>query len=88
MTSASNTHGGQETTLISLYVTMMHWGAIVVPPGYTDEVVSAAGGNPYGTTVTADGTLSEETRAAIRHQTTRLVQIAERLAGELAGVNA
>jgi NAD(P)H dehydrogenase (quinone) len=84
MTSASNAHGGQETTLLGLYTTMMHWGAILVPPGYTDPAVSAAGGNPYGTTVTAGGDeLTEETKAAIRHQTVRLIEVAERLEGAL-----
>ena len=38
MSSAINPHGGQETTLISLYTTMMHWGAIIVAPGYTDPI--------------------------------------------------
>ena len=33
MTSAQNPHGGQETTLIGLYTTMMHWGAIIVAAG-------------------------------------------------------
>lgn len=75
MTSASNTHGGQETTLQTLYITFMHWGAIIVPPGYTDESVFASGGNPYGTSVTAGGDpLSDETKASIRHQTKRLVE--------------
>ena len=37
-TSAQNVHGGQETTLLSLYVTAMHWGSIIVAPGYTNEV--------------------------------------------------
>jgi NAD(P)H dehydrogenase (quinone) len=32
-TSAQNVHGGQETTLLSLYVTAMHWGSIIVAPG-------------------------------------------------------
>jgi NAD(P)H dehydrogenase (quinone) len=82
MTSASNTHGGQETTLQTLYYTFMHWGAIIVPPGYTDESVFAAGGNPYGVSVTADGNpLSEETQALIRFQTRRLLEMAGRLKG-------
>ncbi|MBW3571088.1 MAG: NAD(P)H:quinone oxidoreductase [Gemmatimonadetes bacterium] len=82
MTSANNAHGGQETTLIGLYTTMMHWGAIIVPPGYTDPVLKAAGGNPYGTTVTATGgELSDEIKAAIRHQTRRLVEFAGKIAG-------
>ncbi len=55
MTSAMNPHGGQESTLLSLYTTMYHWGVIVVTPGYTDEVTYAAGGNPYGTSVSVDG---------------------------------
>lgn len=47
-TSAQNPHGGQETTLLALYNTFYHWGCIIVPPGYTDEVLFASGGNPYG----------------------------------------
>jgi NAD(P)H dehydrogenase (quinone) len=81
MTSAQNPHGGQETTLLAAYVTFMHWGAVLVPPGYTDPAVFASGGNPYGTSVTAaGGPLSEEDRAAIRHQARRLVQMAARIA--------
>lgn len=80
MTSAMNPHGGQETTLQTLYITAMHWGAILVPPGYTDPVIYASGGNPYGTSVTAgDGDLSDEIEASIRHQTQRLVQVTEHL---------
>jgi NAD(P)H dehydrogenase (quinone) len=77
MTSASNPHGGQETTLQTLYYTFMHWGSIIVTPGYTDEAVGAAGGNPYGTSVTAGSPLSDEVKAAIRYQATRLVRTTE-----------
>ena len=80
MTSAQNPHGGQETTLIGLYTTMMHWGAVVVAPGYTDPVIYASGGNPYGTTAVA-GKVTEEVKASIRHQARRLVEMAARLAG-------
>lgn len=82
LTSAMNPHGGQETTLWSLYITFAHWGAILVPPGYTDDSVFASGGNPYGTGVTAaDGAgLTDEKRAAIRYQTRRLVEFAAKLA--------
>lgn len=81
MTSAQNPHGGQETTLVTLYVTFMHWGAILVPPGYTDPAIFASGGNPYGVSVSASGAgLSDEAVAAIRHQATRLVRMAEKLA--------
>jgi NAD(P)H dehydrogenase (quinone) len=80
MTSAQNVHGGQETTLLGLYTSFMHWGAVLVPPGYTDPVLYAAGGNPYGTSVNA-GTITDEQKAAIQHQTRRLVEIAAKLAG-------
>jgi len=80
MTSAQNPHGGQETTLQSLYITFMHWGAILVPPGYTDPAIYASGGNPYGASVTAGGTgPSDEERASIRHQARRQVEITEKL---------
>lgn len=52
-TSASNDHGGQESTLLALYNVLHHWGCILVPPGYTDPAVFAAGGNPYGVSATA-----------------------------------
>lgn len=72
-TSAINRHGGNETTLLALYNTMYHWGAVIVPPGYTDESTSFAGGNPYGTAhVSGDGAPSAETLAAARYQGRRL----------------
>lgn len=77
MTSAQNTHGGQETTLQTLYVTFMHWGSIVVTPGYTADAVSDSGGNPYGVSVTAgDEGITADKEDAIRHQAERVVQVA------------
>ncbi|GEO27073.1 NAD(P)H dehydrogenase (quinone) [Alicyclobacillus acidoterrestris] len=78
MTSAQNPHGGQEATILSIYTSMYHWGAIVVAPGYTDQVVFGAGGNPYGTSATAveDGSIDEATTAAIKHQANRVVTVA------------
>lgn len=79
MTSAQNPHGGQEATLLSLYTSMYHWGAIVVPPGYTDPSIFGAGGNPYGTSVTVDqnGKMTEDVKAAVKHQAKRTVTVAE-----------
>jgi NAD(P)H dehydrogenase (quinone) len=82
MTSAMNPHGGQESTLLTLYTTFMHWGSIIVTPGYTDQAVFGAGGNPYGTSVTATGKgLTDEEMAAVRHQTRRLVELTRRFHG-------
>ncbi|PET48364.1 NAD(P)H:quinone oxidoreductase, type IV [Bacillus sp. AFS001701] len=79
MTSAQNPHGGQEATILSLYTTMYHWGAIVAAPGYTDPVTFGAGGNPYGTSVTVgqDGKMIEDVEAAVKHQAKRTVTVAE-----------
>ncbi|WP_042357689.1 NAD(P)H:quinone oxidoreductase [Bacillus rubiinfantis] len=78
MSSAQNPHGGQEATILSLYTSMMHWGAIIAAPGYTDPVTFAAGGNPYGTSVTVDekGNMVEDVQAAVKHQAKRTITVA------------
>lgn len=80
MTSAQNNNGGQEMTIHALYTSMMHWGAIIVPTGYTDNSIFQAGGNPYGTSATApeDG-FGNDPEGAVRHQAKRLVEIADKL---------
>lgn len=82
MTSAQNPHGGQEATILSLYTTMYHWGAIVVTPGYTDQSLYAAGGNPYGTSVSVDQNNEivgdkEVYKKAVQHQAKRVVTVAD-----------
>jgi NAD(P)H dehydrogenase (quinone) len=79
-TSAQNPHGGQETTLLGLYTSFMHWGAIIVPPGYTDQALFAAGGNPYGYSHTGGQPVDDTAKAAIAHQAKRLVEVAAKLA--------
>lgn len=77
MTSAQNLHGGQETTLLSLYKTMYHWGALVATPSYTDPSIFEAGGNPYGASVSAgEENLQEKAGKAITHQVKRTLTIA------------
>jgi NAD(P)H dehydrogenase (quinone) len=85
-TSAINRHGGNESTLLALYNTMYHWGAIVVAPGYTHPAFTSAGGNPYGTAHPSGGGLpAEEAMEAARRQGERLAWIATRLARTRAG---
>lgn len=79
MTSAQNAHGGQEATILGLYTTFLHWGAIIAAPGFTDPAVTAAGGNPYGYSHTQGKEFGETERAAISHQAKRLVEIATKL---------
>lgn len=80
MTSAQNPHGGQEATLLGLYTTFLHWGALIVAPGYTDAAVFAAGGNPYGYSHTQGKDFDAAAEAAITHQARRVVSMAARLA--------
>jgi NAD(P)H dehydrogenase (quinone) len=83
-TGAQNPHGGQETTITSFYNVFAHWGAIIVPIGYTDPSIFQAGGNPYGVSFTAsdDGSFPEGVLAAARYQGERLTRIAQTLIGE------
>ncbi len=77
LTSAQTLHGGQEATLLSLQIVACHWGAIIVPPGYTDPIIFEAGGNPYGTSATADGNeIPSAVLQAVKHQVQRAVQVA------------
>jgi NAD(P)H dehydrogenase (quinone) len=81
-TSAQNPHGGQESTLISLYNVFAHWGAVIVPPGYTDPLLFEAGGNPYG--ASSNGTdegPTEQELAAAKYLGKRVAEKAEILAG-------
>ncbi|KAF0675031.1 flavodoxin family protein [Profundibacterium mesophilum] len=77
-TSAGNTHGGQETTLMALNRMAIHWGAIIVAPGYADPIKFEDGGNPYG--YSAIGGKFDETGAkSVAFQARRLVEMTRRL---------
>ena len=78
-TSSQTEHGGHESTILALNNTLYHWGAIVLPLGYTVHEVFNGGGNPYGTSFTsgrrADGP-PEETLVVARAQGARLARVA------------
>jgi NAD(P)H dehydrogenase (quinone) len=81
-TSTESPHGGQETTLLSLYISLMHFGGIIVPPGYTDEL-KFVDGNPYGVSLTAGrdniSEFDEATDNALGHLAKRVVTVTDRL---------
>ncbi len=81
-TSTQTAHGGQETTLLSLYITLMHFGGIIVPPGYTDEL-KFVDGNPYGAGLIATrdniDDFDDATANALDHLAKRVVTVADRL---------
>lgn len=81
MTSAQNENGGQEATILSFYTVMMHWGAIIAAPGYTDSAIVQAGGNPYGVSVTVNqnGEMQKNVEAAVKHQARRIIHVAKKI---------
>jgi NAD(P)H dehydrogenase (quinone) len=66
-TSAQNVHGGNESTLLALYNSIYHFGGILATPGYTDPLVFASGGNPYGVSVATGQDGSAPSEAALAH---------------------
>ncbi len=82
MSSAQNPHGGQEATILNLYTSMFHWGAIIAAPGYTNQELFTAGGNPYGVSVTVDqdGNMVEDVEKAVKHQAARTVEVTNKMA--------
>jgi NAD(P)H dehydrogenase (quinone) len=81
--SSAEQHGGQESTILSLHNVFYHWGCVIVPLGYTSDIVYAAGGNPYGTSWPAGfpSTMPDETTLeCARYQGRRLAHFAEALA--------
>ena len=81
-TSSQTLHGGQETTIVNLYTSLMHWGGVLVPPGYTDGL-KFVDGNPYGVGHVTGGDnkneLEQATIDALEHLATRVVDIAGKL---------
>lgn len=92
-TSSQTEHGGQESTLLALNNTLYHWGAIVLPIGYTVHEVFNGGGNPYGASYTSGHRREGPDEAALtvaRAQGSRLARVAgviaaARAAGALRG---
>ena len=84
-TSGRTQHGGQESTLLNIYVTLMHFGGILVPPGFTDDR-KWADGNPYGVGLIAgldnNAAISDVTSASLQHLARRVVAISGRLNGK------
>ncbi len=50
--TSSTQHGGQETALINIYITLLHFGMVVVGLPYTENLQTTmseiTGGSPYG----------------------------------------
>jgi NAD(P)H dehydrogenase (quinone) len=75
-TSAGTSHGGLESTVLALNNVFYHWGAVVLPLGYTDPMMLRHG-NPYGGSwVCRESALPDElTLDVCRHQGRRLAEV-------------
>lgn len=56
-TSTSSLHGGQETTLLSMMIPLLHHGMLITGLPYTETelLTTATGGTPYGPSHLAGG---------------------------------
>jgi len=87
-TSTGSTHGGQETTLLTMMVPLIHLGAVIVGIPYSTEGLAhtlAAGASPYGASTIA-GTRGElqptdGDRFFVRVQAKRIAQLAIKITG-------
>ena len=86
-TSSATQHGGQESTILSFHITLLHHGFVVVGLPYTfqgqmrtDEIT---GGSPYGASTIAGGSgermPSENELDAARFQGKHVATIASKL---------
>ena len=84
-TSTGGPHGGQESTLLSMMLPLLHHGMLIVGLPYTEPALvnTRSGGSPYGASHTAgnDDTnpLTEEEKELCQALGRRVASIAERL---------
>lgn len=83
-TSTTTPHGGQEATLLSMMVPLLHHGMLISGLPFTEPGLhtSLHGGTPYGTSHVAGPDHSEpnqEVRTLARHQGRRLAELTMRL---------
>ena len=85
--SSATQHGGQESTILSFHITLLHQGMIVVGLPYAFQgqmrIDEITGGSPYGASTIAGGKgermPSENELAAARFQGKHVATIAARL---------
>ena len=85
-TSTGSLHGGQESTLLSMMLPLLHHGMLLLGLPYTHPELMAtrSGGSPYGAThwsgLTGDLPLTEESRTLAVALGRRLARTAQQLA--------
>ncbi|HYD62308.1 MAG TPA: NAD(P)H:quinone oxidoreductase [Noviherbaspirillum sp.] len=86
-TSTGSLHGGQETTLLSMMIPLLHHGMMILGLPYThpELMTTASGGTPYGAShwsgAHGEKEISDETRLLAIALGKRLAQTARQLRG-------
>ena len=84
-TAASSLHGGQETTLLSMMLPLLHHGMLITGLPYTEAALmeTRSGGTPYGPShwsgLEGRAQLSPEEKRLCRSLGRRLAETAQRL---------
>ncbi|WP_445144286.1 NAD(P)H:quinone oxidoreductase [Dyella sp. Tek66A03] len=84
-TATSTMHGGQESTLLTMALPLLHHGMLIVGLPYTEPALSStlSGGTPYGashvTGAKGENAISEHERELARALGRRLADVARRL---------
>ncbi len=87
-TSTGSMHGGQESTLLSMMLPLLHHGMIIVGLPYSEPDLAStrSGGTPYGAShvagLTSDATITEEEKKLCIALGKRLAETALKLAHE------
>ena len=89
-TSSGTQHGGQESTILTFHVTLLHLGMIIVGLPYAEKrqtrMDEITGGSPYGaSTIAGHGGSrqpSENELAMARYQGRHVTQITKKIAGK------
>ncbi len=85
-TSTASLHGGQETTLVSMMLPLLHHGMLLLGVPFTEPAltITQTGGTPYGASHVAgakgDNPISDHERELARALGRRLADVARRLA--------
>ncbi|HEB94139.1 MAG TPA: NAD(P)H:quinone oxidoreductase [Gammaproteobacteria bacterium] len=86
-TSTSSLHGGQESTLLSMMLPLLHHGMLIcgLPYAETDLMHTTTGGTPYGASHVAGADnknpLSEEEKRLCKALGRRVAEVAVKLGG-------
>ena len=80
-TSTSSLHGGQESTLLTMMVPLLHQGMVFAGVPYSEAALSAtkSGGTPYGSTHIEGNNLSAEEIQICQAQGKRIAVLATKL---------